>query len=87
MTYAGYPGIATPYLVVEKLGLGDDLGGPEAIAAAVRDVTCKQRVNLVGFKAAIETACQERVAAEVADDLAAYRVQRATRLALAATLP
>ncbi len=77
MAHAGYPGIETPYLVREVLGLGDDPGGPEAVAAAVRDVACKRKVNLVGVGAAVETACQERVAAEVPADLAAYRVQRA----------
>ncbi|MFE6067310.1 hypothetical protein [Streptomyces sp. NPDC056525] len=87
MARAGYPGIETPYEVTRKLDFGDDLDGPAAIAAAVRDVACKRKVNLVGFGAAIETAHQKRVASEVADDLAAYRSQRATRLALAATLP
>ena len=87
MTHAGYPGIETPYLVQEKLDLGADPGGPEAVAAAVQDVACKQTVNLVGIGAAIETAYQEQVAAEVPDRLAAYRTQRAARLALAATLP
>ncbi|MGA5064010.1 hypothetical protein ACPB9E_09570 [Streptomyces exfoliatus] len=87
MAHAGYPGTETPYLVQEVLGLGDEPGDPEAVAAAVRDVACKRKVNLVGVGAAVETACQERVAAEVPADLAAYRVQRAARLALAATLP
>ncbi|MCX4986078.1 hypothetical protein [Streptomyces sp. NBC_00572] len=87
MARSGYPGIGDPYQVTEKLRLGDDLGGSEAIAAAVRDVACKQKVNLVGFGAAIETAYQKRISTEVADALAAYRTQRATRLALAANLP
>ncbi|MFF5973604.1 hypothetical protein ACFY7C_18960 [Streptomyces sp. NPDC012769] len=87
MERAGYPGIENPYLVQEKLNLWDDPGGPEAIAAAVKDVACKRKVNLVGFGAAVETAYQEQVSTEVADPLAAYRTQRAARLALAATLP
>lgn len=52
-----------------------------------RAAAARPPANLVGLGAAIETAHRERVAAEVADDLAEYRVQRATRLALAATLP
>ncbi|MFG3491699.1 hypothetical protein [Streptomyces sp. NPDC047972] len=86
MARHGYPGIANPYEVTAVYDFGDDLGGPAAVAAAVRDVACKQKVNLVGLGAALETAHQKQVAAEVADDLAAYRVQRAARLARAAAL-
>ncbi len=41
----------------------------------------------VGVGAAVETAYRERVAVEVPADLAAYRVQRAARPAISATLP
>lgn len=70
----------------EKLGLGAEPAGAEAIAAAVQDVVCKQEVNLVGIGAALETVYQGQVVAEVAEQHALYGTQRTARLALAASL-
>lgn len=86
MARSGYPGIANPYLVLDELGLRAEPGGAEAIAAAVQDVSCKQKVNLVGIGAAVETAHQNQVLTEVAGKAALYSTQRTARLALAASL-
>ncbi|MFF4370308.1 hypothetical protein [Streptomyces sp. NPDC001594] len=86
MDQAGYGGVATPYEVVEKLGLGGDPAGPKAVAAATADVACKREVNLVGVWAAVERAYQERLVEENAETLALYKRQREARLRMAASL-
>ncbi|WP_371639819.1 hypothetical protein [Streptomyces virginiae] len=86
MEKSGYAGIASPYDVVEKLGLEDDKGGPKAVTAAKADVACKREVNLVGIWGAVEKAYQERLVEEHAETLALYKKQREARFALAASL-
>ncbi|WP_404957601.1 hypothetical protein [Streptomyces sp. 147326] len=86
MDKSGYGGVATPYEVVEKLGLQDDKGGAKAVTAAKADVACKREVNLVGIWAAVEKAYQERLVEEHAETLALYKKQRDARFKLAASL-
>ncbi|MFB6824628.1 hypothetical protein ACFCXA_23965 [Streptomyces virginiae] len=86
MDKSGYAGIASPYDVVEKLGLEGDMGGPKAVTAAKADVACKREVNLVGIWGAVEKAYQERLVEEHAETLALYKKQREARFALAASL-
>ncbi|MEV7416861.1 hypothetical protein [Streptomyces sp. NPDC089919] len=83
---AGYPGIATPYDVVEQLGLDGDRAGTRAVRAAVADVACKRSVNLVGVWAAAEAAYQRRLIEAHAQTLARYGEQREDRFRLAAAL-
>ncbi|MFJ6052070.1 hypothetical protein [Streptomyces sp. NPDC092307] len=85
MDKSGYAQIASPYDVVEKLGLEDDKGGPKAVTAAKADVACKREVNLVGIWGAVEKAYQERLVEEHAETLALYKKQREARFALAAS--
>ncbi|MFG2294313.1 hypothetical protein [Streptomyces sp. NPDC048603] len=85
MDRAGYPGIVGPYEVERVLGL-EDPAGPAAVAAAVQDVRCKRRVNLVGIGAAVISAHQRQLLQRHAGDFALHRQQREARLALAATL-
>ncbi|MFG2975324.1 hypothetical protein ACGFYY_20375 [Streptomyces sp. NPDC048331] len=86
MDKSGYAGIASPYDVVEKLGLEGDKGGPKAVTAAKADVACKREVNLVGIWGAVEKAYQERLVEEHAETLALYKRQREARFELAASL-
>lgn len=86
MDKSGYGGVATPYEVVEKLGLDGDKGGAKAVTAATADVACKREVNLVGIWAAVEKAYQERLVEEHAETLALYKKQRDARFKLAASL-
>uniref|UniRef100_A0AAU2JUH9 Lipoprotein n=1 Tax=Streptomyces sp. NBC_00049 TaxID=2903617 RepID=A0AAU2JUH9_9ACTN len=86
MERGGYGGVATPYEVIEKLGLQDDKSGPKAIAVATKDVSCKNEVNLVGVWAAAEAAYQKQLVEEHAETLALYKKQRDARLKLAASL-
>lgn len=50
--------------------------GDEEIAAAVADVECKQEVNLVGIWLAVETAYQNQLIEQHAEELAALRAYR-----------
>lgn len=86
MGKGGYGGVATPYAVIEKLGLQEDKGGPKAIAVATRDVACKREVNLVGIWAAAESAYQQQLVEEHAETLAQYKKERDARFKLAASL-
>ncbi|MFD3759772.1 hypothetical protein [Streptomyces sp. NPDC058622] len=86
MEKSGYGGIRTPYDVVEEAGLADDKGGPRAVTAARADVACKSEVNLVGVRAAVEKAYQERLVEEHAETLALYGRQREARFRLAASV-
>ncbi|WP_405490005.1 hypothetical protein [Streptomyces sp. NBC_00096] len=86
MGKGGYGGVATPYEVIEKLGLEEDKGGAKAIAVATQDVTCKREVNLVGIWAAAEAAYQQQLVEEHAETLAQYKKQRDARFKLAASL-
>ncbi|MER7732514.1 hypothetical protein ABTX80_16685 [Streptomyces erythrochromogenes] len=86
MDKSGYSGIATPYEVVEKLGLENEKGGARGVTAARADVACKREVNLVGIWAAVEKAYQERLVEEHAETLALYGKQRQARFRLAASL-
>ncbi|MCX4527446.1 MULTISPECIES: hypothetical protein [unclassified Streptomyces] len=86
MDKSGYPGIKSPYDVVDTLALEDDKGGAKAVAAATADVACKREVNLVGVWAAVEKAYQERLVDEHAQTLALYEKQRDARFELAASL-
>ncbi len=86
MDKSGYGGIATPYDVVDKLGLDGDEGALKAVPAAKADVACKREVNLVGIWAAVEKAYQQRLVEEHAETLALYRKQREARFKPAASL-
>ena len=55
--------------------------GPAEIAVATADVTCKSETNAAGVMLAVETAYQNRVAAQQATKLAAIKVCLETELA------
>ncbi|NJQ18003.1 hypothetical protein [Streptomyces bohaiensis] len=73
----------TPLEAAAQLGLGGDVSGREAREAAVVDVACKERTDLVARWAAIDADHQEAVIAEHAPMLADYREQHEERMARA----
>lgn len=73
----------TPLEAAAQLGLGGDVSGSAAREAAVADVACKERTDLVPRWAAIDADHQEAVIAEHAAMLADYREQHEERMARA----
>ncbi|GAB2995194.1 hypothetical protein GCM10023080_071950 [Streptomyces pseudoechinosporeus] len=71
-----------PLKVPSQLGL-TELRGQKAIAAAVQDVACKKKVNLVGIWSTVEAAYQERLIEKNAETLTLAKEQQEDRIKLA----
>ncbi|MFB6836781.1 hypothetical protein [Streptomyces sp. NPDC056361] len=70
----------------EDLGLAQDTtGGPRAVAAAVRDVACKERTGLVGVWYAAEVGFQKQAVERNAETLTRTRSELDARIRLAAS--
>ncbi|WP_326628726.1 MULTISPECIES: hypothetical protein [unclassified Streptomyces] len=86
MATAGYK-VTNPMDPAQEIGLANDaLSSPEAINAAKADVTCKEKVNLVGVWYGVETAYQRQSIDRNAEVLDLAKRQLADRLKLAASL-
>ena len=72
--------------IATSAGTNDALSSPEAINAAKADVTCKEKVNLVGVWYGVETAYQRQSIDRNAEVLDLAKRQLADRLKLAASL-
>ncbi|GAA1901409.1 hypothetical protein GCM10009716_09100 [Streptomyces sodiiphilus] len=71
----------SPFGVQEDLGLSGDVSGPKAIEVAVKDVECKQEVDLIARWSAVDAEYQEEVIEEHAGILEDYTRQHEERMA------
>ncbi|MEV5385955.1 hypothetical protein [Streptomyces sp. NPDC052721] len=85
MRDGGYD-VKDPVSPMKELGVEQDPSGDAAVKAAVLDVQCKEKVNLVGVWFSVESAYQKRAIDDNVETLSTYKQQSRDRLRYANSL-